>query len=344
LIGPIRGRRLSPEVKLRIVRAIASAKQHGMAVERACEVILLHPRRLRRWTAGRDVAHLSEADLTDRAPVARRRPHALTEAERAEILGAAGEEDPANERHRKLTHHLSRQGRVFCSESSTLLVLRAAGKVPVYHRRSRPRRPGPEVDEGEPNRAWRYDITDRPTRAGPYHLVAVLDGCSRKITGRHFGPEKTSASVQAAWDKALATEGLYAQEVERLPVAASDRGTQMTSKSTRQFFADIGVVQSFSRPRTPTDNASCEAWMATVKCERLYDADTAEMAPFEVEEMIDRFIEHYNERRLHQGLGFVTPVERHEGRHEAIIAARRDGMARAKEARRQAAQRRAEGR
>jgi transposase InsO family protein len=343
LIGPIRGRRLSPEIKLRIVRAIASAKQHGMTVERACEVLLLHPRRLRRWTAGRDVTGLTEADLTDRPPVARRRPHALTEAERAEILAGAGEEDLANERHRKLTHHLSRQGRVFCSESSTLRVLRAAGKVPVYHRRSRPRRPGPEVDEGEPNRAWRYDITDLPTRAGPYHLVAVLDGCSRKITGRHFGPEKTSASVQAAWDKALATEGLYAQDVETLPVAASDRGTQMTSKSTRQFFADIGVAQSFSRPRTPTDNASCEAWMATIKCERLYDADTAEMAPWEVEEMIDRFIEHYNERRLHQGLGFVTPVERHEGQHEAIIAARREGMAKAKEARRQAAQRRAEG-
>ncbi|MGH9195318.1 MAG: integrase core domain-containing protein [Acidimicrobiia bacterium] len=120
----------------------------------------------------------------------------------------------------------------------------------------------------------------------------------------------------------------------------------MTSKSTRQFLAlaDIGVAQSFSRPRTPTDNASCEAWMATIKCERLYDADTAEMAPWEVEDMIDRFIEHYNERRLHQGLGFVTPVERHEGRHETIIAARRDRMAKAKEARRQEAQRRADGR
>ena len=115
MIGPIRGRRLSPEVKLRIVRAIASAKQHGMTVERACRVILLDPRRLRRWIAGREVAGLTEAGLTDRPPVARRRPHALTEAERAEILAGAGEEDLANERHRKLTHHLSRQGRFFCS-------------------------------------------------------------------------------------------------------------------------------------------------------------------------------------------------------------------------------------
>lgn len=209
-------------------------------------------------------------------------PHALTDEEKQEILKAAGEEEFQDERHRNLTDLLSRAGRVFCSESSTLRVLRAAGKVPVHHHRSRPKRPGPEVDESEPNRSWRYDFTDLPTRAGLYHLIPVLDGCSRKITWRYFGPEKTSASVQVAWDKSLANEGLYAAEVQALPKAVSDRGGQMTSKSTRQFFNDIGITQSFSRPRTPTDNASCEAWMATIKCERLYLADTSEMAPWEV--------------------------------------------------------------
>jgi hypothetical protein len=87
----------------------------------------------------------------------------------------------------------------------------------------------------------------------------------------------------------------------------------MTSRSTRQFFFDLGVVQSFSRPRTPTDNASCESWMATLKCERLYQADTATITPAEVSSMIDWFIAHYNEERLHQSLHYVTPVERHEG-------------------------------
>ncbi len=116
-----------------------------------------------------------------------------------------------------------------------------------------------------------------------------------------------------------------------MPAAHSDRGTQMTSRSTQAFFFDLGIAQSFSRPRTPTDNATCESWMATLKCERLYEADTAEVAPYEVEAMIDRFIEHYNNERLHQGIGFVTPVERHEGRHTAIIAARNEGMRLARE-------------
>ena len=74
---------------------------------------------------------------------------------------------------------------------------------------------------------------------------------------------------------------------------------------------------------------SCESW-ATLKCERFYEANTAHMAPWEVESLIDRFIDFYNNERLHQGIGYVTPAERHDGRHVAIIEARRRGMQEAK--------------
>lgn len=371
MIGPIRGTRLSAEIKLKIVRAVHAAKVAGVPIERACGVIMLDPRRLRRWieharicpafgstssatrppegserqvlvqaASGRariDVATLTEAHLIDHPPVARVRSHALTFAERKEIVRAADEDALAHLRHRKLTHHLSRTERVWCSESSVLRVLREAGKVPRYLRRHRPERPRPQVGASHPNAVWDYDLTSFPTRAGDYHLVPVIDRCSRKITGRHFGPEADSAAVQTAWGKALASEGLLAEEAPAMPGAHSDRGTQMTSRSTRTFFVDLGIAQTYSRPRTPTDNAAAESWMATLKCERLYEADTQEMTPDEVETMIDRFIDYYNNERLHQSLGFVTPAERHEGRHTVIIAARKEGMRRAREMRKMVA-------
>lgn len=333
MTGPIRGTRLPAEVKRFIVRAVTDAKNSGMPLETSCGILMIDDRRVRRWIKGRDPQTLTERDLTDAPPIAKVHPHAITASEGAEIVKAARNTKLAHLRHRKLTHTLSRQDRVYCSPSTTLRVLRAESLVPAYHHRSRPSRPRPVTDESRPNKTWRYDFLTFPTRAGDYHLVPVLDACSRKITGRYFGPEETSAAVHDAWDKALANEGLLTEEAPKLPAAASDRGTQMTSKSTQQFFFDLGIVQSFSRPKTPTDNAACESWIATLKCERLYEANTADMAPWEVESLIDRFIDHYNDERLHQGIDYVTPAERHDSRHVAIIEARRRGMQEAKQRR-----------
>lgn len=44
-------------------------------------------------------------------------------------------------RDRKLTHHLSREGRVFCSESSTLRILRKRARS-LRQRRSKPEQLG----------------------------------------------------------------------------------------------------------------------------------------------------------------------------------------------------------
>lgn len=165
MIGPIRGTRLSAEVKHRLLEAVQGAKRQGFTLERACATIELDPRRARRWAKRREgsagVSSSSSAPaapgqsegLIDRPPIASRRPHALTAKERAQILATAAEESLAHLRHRKLTHHLSREGRVFCSESSTLRILREAGKVPAYERRRRPVRPRPQMDASEPNRA-----------------------------------------------------------------------------------------------------------------------------------------------------------------------------------------------
>jgi putative transposase len=334
LTGPIRGTRLSAEVKRFIVRAVANAKANGMPIAKSCEILMIDTRRVRRWIRGRDPHVLTERDLTDVPPIAKVCPHAITAGERAEIVRAARTTRLAHLRHRKLTHTLSRTDRVFCSPSTTLRVLRAEHLVPVYHHRSRPSRPRPVTDESEPNKTWRYDFLTFSTKAGDYHCVPVLDGCSRKITGRYFGPEQTSAAVHTAWDKALANEGLLGEDAPKLPMAASDRGTQMTSRSTQQFFFDLGIVQSFSRAKTPTDNATCESWIATLKCERLYEGNTADLQPWEVESLIDRFIDFYNHERLHQSIDYVTPAERHDGRHVAIIDARKRGMHEANKRRR----------
>jgi len=45
------------------------------------------------------------------------------------------------------------------------------------------------------------------------------------------------------------------------------------------------------------------------------------------------FVNHYNTRRLHSAIGYITPKDKLEGRAEAILAGRHAKLAAAREAR-----------
>jgi putative transposase len=68
-----------------------------------------------------------------------------------------------------------------------------------------------------------------------------------------------------------------------------------------------GAQQSFSRPRTPTDNPVCERFIGTLKREEIWansyvDVDDAEQS-------IAAFITDYNLHRSHSSLGKRSPIE-----------------------------------
>lgn len=252
------------------------------------------------------------------------------------MLAIATDEAHADQRHRKLTHLLGRDREVFVSPSSMLRLLREHDLVERAGGRARKPRPGrEELALDGPNQLWAWDLSYIPvgTPRRFWYLVAIIDAWSRKLVGHALWPQATAAEVIATWDKALAAEGLLGLEEDCrpvLPASLSDRGTQMTSRSVRAFFNDLGIVVHHARPRHPNDNAAMESWFATYKGERLWHTNYAEATPAELAEDLDGFVDFYNPGRLHQGIGFVTPVERHDGRAEALIEARRRGMAEAR--------------
>jgi transposase InsO family protein len=219
-------------------------------------------------------------------------------------------------------------------------MLRLLGEHDLVHSRpggrARKPRPGrPELELDGPNQLWAWDLSYIPigTPRRFWFLVAILDAWSRKLVGHGLWPQATAAQVIATWDKALAAEGLLGLEDGDRPVppaSLSDNGTQMTSRSVRAFFNDLGIVAHFARPRHPNDNASCESWFATYKGERLWHTDYVNATPAEVAADLDAFVAYYNDVRLHQGISYVTPTECHEGRAPGLIEARRRGMAEAR--------------
>ena len=328
MTGALRGTRLPAEIKLALIGAITEAKDAGFPIVRACEVLMLEARRFHRWIGGRDPRSLTVTEVADIPPVPKTTPHQITASERAAIIAAAGDEANSDKAHRKLAHQLSRTAQAFVSESTVLRVLRSVALVCRFQGRAgKPKAAKPETAVEAPNEIWAWDISYCRVGETFWYLIAIIDMYSRKIVGHAVRPTATSDDVKDVFDKALANEGLLGMDA-KMPKSLSDRGPQMRSKTIRRFFYDLGITQMFSRPRTPSDNATIESFFATIKGERLYHGTYDN--PIELISDSDGFVTYYNEARLHMGIGFVTPAEKHDGRADEIIAARRSGMKRSK--------------
>jgi len=317
-------------MKKRIVDAIEEARAGGVPVKRALETLMLAKSRYYDWIRGKDTHEVSAYELDDRNSAPECTPQKIAPSEREAIVEIAKDDAYANLAHRKLAFTALDEGRVSASPSTFYRVMKEEEFV-GKSKRSRPRNlKKPEIEADRPNQAWQYDVTYLKLICGIFvYIVFILDRFSRKIVGARASYSRKSDDIIATWDQALASEGLL--ESDDKPLAFSDSGPEMKSKSTKGYFNEIGITQDHSRPHTPNDNAHAEAVIATAKCEYLYSGEFANI--YEVQDAVDVLVDHYNNVRLHQGIGYVTPQIKHMGLEEVVFEARGRSLARAREER-----------
>ena len=85
----------------------------------------------------------------------------------------------------------------------------------------------------------------------------------------------------------------------------SDRGSQHAAQAYRARLGHYRLVGSMGRRGNPYDNAMMESFMRTLKVEGVYPMAFESME--DVAEHLPRFIDSYNERRLHLALGYLSP-------------------------------------
>jgi transposase InsO family protein len=275
--------------------------------------------------------------------------HALLDWEREQIVEVAKQWQRVDLSHRKLAHRASRLGRVFASESTFLRVLAWAGmRLPGIPRPSGSvKKDWPEWLEPVPGQLWIYDFTHFKALRGTWCAIAVEDMVSRYCLALELFAEETSTQVEVAFIQALRADGKewlledpdFAEALasgsvpdndDRVPVlcAVSDNGPQMTSSQTAQFMAVARIAQHFGRPGTPNDQAWIESFFGHLKAEHPHLDTIADPAQMRLE--LAALKDHYNQVRLHEAIGYVTPDDEHHGRGPALRKARADGLAQAR--------------
>ena len=340
LSGPIPAR-VDAAAKAKLLELIDGATAKGWSTERACGVMQLDRRRAWRWAARR-----AAGTLTD-SPPGGNPIHGLLAEEEDAIVELFNEWGPVDLSHRKLAHRGSYLYKVWVSPSTVDRVLARhglrlrGGKRPAKTEKT----PWPEWAEWRPNQLWCWDMSQFERCVAAKYAYGIVDLVSRKWIATILASEATGIQVRVLFTKALAAEGLLSDELAArladlddqsigdddpalpLLLAISDNGSEMKCRDTRKFMAACSIVQHFGRPSTPTDQAWIETLWGHVKYEHPHLLRITDPAVLAAE--LERIRLHYDSVRLHEAIGYVTPNDEHEGRGEAIRAARRAGLERA---------------
>ena len=160
----------------------------------------------------------------------------------------------------------------------------------------------------EPNRVLVSDVTCFKINGKYLYVCAILDLFSRKVIAYRISPKNSTYLITSTFKQAL-----QSRNAPQSLLFHSDQGAQYTSKTFRKLLRVNKVVQSFSAPGQPHDNAVMESFFASMKREEIYRTQYKSEQQFV--KSVDNYIKFYNTQRPHGTLNYKTP-DQFEAIHE----------------------------
>jgi len=155
------------------------------------------------------------------------------------------------------------------------------------------------------NHVWVADITYIRLPNGFVYLAAIIDIFSRKCIGWALSRNIDTLLTLDALEMAISKRKFIG--LNNL-IHHSDRGVQYASNDYVELLEKYGIRISMSRSGNPYDNAFAESFNKTIKVEEVYikEYETFEDAYKNIKHFIELV---YNIKRLHSGIGYITPEE-----------------------------------
>jgi putative transposase len=154
------------------------------------------------------------------------------------------------------------------------------------------------------NQVWATDITWIPTVLGSLYLVAVLDLYSRFIISWRL-----SSSLEVNFCIEALEDALKQGKPE---IFNSDQGVQFTSEAFTKVLKKNQIQISMDGKGRYADNIFVERFWRSLKYEEVYPKEYESGG--DAYYGINDYIGYYNERRMHQGLGYSTPADVYYGK------------------------------
>jgi putative transposase len=253
------------------------------------------------------------------------RDHWLEEWEKTAILDF--ERQFPLEGYRRLAFMMLDRDVAAVSPSSVYRVLKAAGRIGRSANRASNKGKG-FIQPQKPHEHWHIDISYVNIHGTFYYLTTILDGYSRFVVHWEI---RTSMTEQ---DELVILERARERFPGETPRIITDNGPQFIAKDFKEFIRICGMTHVKTSPYYPQSNGKLERWHGTLKGECIRPG-----TPLSLEDalrIVGRYVEHYNQVRLHSAIGYIAPADKLAGREAEIFAERDRKLNEARERRKTA--------
>lgn len=228
------------------------------------------------------------------------------------------------EGYRRLTFMMMDENIAAVSPSSVYRVLKANGRLQKY---GKPSKKGKGfVQPLKPHEHWHIDVSYINICGTFYYLCSILDGCSRYIIHWEIRESMKEAEIELIIQRGLE------KYPDAKPRIISDNGPQFIAKEFKSFIRVCGMTHVRTAPFYPQSNGKLERWHRTIKSSCIRPGTPLNLE--DARDMVDKFVAHYNHKRLHSSIGYITPWDKLQGCEQEIFRSRDEKLAQAREARR----------
>ncbi len=252
------------------------------------------------------------------------RDHWLTPDERQRIV-EFHLEHPL-EGYRRLTYMMLDADVVAASPATVYRVLHGAGLLRRFQYQPSKKGTGFHQPSG-PHRHWHVDVSYLNICGTFYYLCGILDGYSRYVVHWEIRESMTEAEVETILQRAREK---FPGETPRI---ITDNGPQFIAKDFKEFIRISGMSHVRTSPFYPQSNGKKERWFGTLKRECIRPKTPLSLD--DARRIVDEFVRHYNEVRLHSALGYIAPADKLAGREQQIYASRDRKLEEAREKRKE---------
>ena len=205
--------------------------------------------------------------------------------------------------YRRLAYMMLDEGVVAVTPSSVYRVLKEAGLsnkwTPTGGGASKQGFEQPD----RPHEQWHTDIAYLNILGTHYFFIGVLDGYSRAIVHHEVRTDMTTLDVQVVIERAL----------EKLPKDAprpriiTDNGGQYVASEFKAYLRERDISHSRARPRHPQSNGKIERFHKSLKVECIRKKAMGSLEEARI--LINKYVDEYNNKRLHAALNYLTPSD-----------------------------------